>query len=98
MFCLHGTGKWSEHAAAHVGAMPGVHLAAVSDAAGRLLAKYGQVQTIYNGCNTDRLIPRHGRDEMRRRLGIGSETIVVGFLGRMAALKRPHLSRKPPAR
>ena len=91
VFCLHGTGKWSEHAAAHVGAMPGVHLAAVSDAAGRLLAKYGQVQTIYNGCNTDRLIPRHGRDEMRRRLGIGSETIVVGFLGRMAALKRPHL-------
>ena len=98
VFCLHGTGLWSEKTAANAASLPGIHLTAVSDAAGELLAQYGPVQTIYNGCDTGRLAPGRGRDATRRRLGIGPQTLVVGFLGRMAALKQPHLIAQAVAR
>ena len=98
VFCLHGSGPFARNVAKDVGGVPGVHLTAVSEAAAELFAPYGATTTIYNGCDPGRLKPQVGGDAIRESLGIGPRTLVVGFLGRLAAVKQPHLVARAVAR
>lgn len=98
VFCLHGSGPFASRVAKNVGAVPGVRLTAVSEAAAELFAPYGATTTLYNGCDPGRLKTQVGRDATRERLGIGPGTLVVGFLGRLAAVKQPHLVARAVAR
>lgn len=98
VFCLHGSGPFARQIAQNVGVVPGIRLTAVSEAAAELFAPFGATTTIHNGCDTDRLKPQVGRDVIRQNLGIGPQTLVVGFLGRLAAVKQPHLVARAVAR
>ena len=98
VFCLHGSGPFARQVAKNVGVVPGIYLTAVSEAAAELFAPYGPTTTIHNGCNPERLKPQVGREAFRQRLGIEPRTLVVGFLGRLAAVKQPHLVARAVAR
>jgi len=98
VFCLHGAGPFAKNMAAAVSKIPGVHLAAVSQVAADVMKQYGPVEVIYNGCPSDRAKQILDRNEVRRKYGIWPEALVVGFLGRLAAVKRPHLVARAVAR
>jgi len=82
--------KWSQETCAGM-AKAAAHLTAVSrQAVGSWPRKrQKQVTVLPNGAEIERCVPRRGREEMRRALGIGTNEKVALYLGRLAPEKRP---------
>jgi len=87
VFCGHGMDAWAANNLRRLGTLRDFHATAVSQAVADFLPVEADV--IYNGSDPARLEPRAGRDVTRRRLGIPAGAVVVGYVGRLAAGKRP---------
>ena len=77
---------------------------AVSKAVAGQLTRYGgvepgKIKVVYNAVDLERFVPNaEKRISIRAELGIGPETTVVGFVGRLAAVKGPDILQEAFAR
>ena len=90
VYCIHGSCAQTKMNVEKVVGYGGIHLAAVSQVAANLVPEDQHVDVIYNGVDTARLKQTRGRKRIRRKLGIKKNDMVVGLLGRVAAVKHPH--------
>jgi glycosyltransferase involved in cell wall biosynthesis len=67
------------------------HAVAVSHRVRSLASDLVPTTTIYNGIDASRIAPTRSRADTRRALGFREHDFVVGFCGRLAVEKRPHV-------
>jgi glycosyltransferase involved in cell wall biosynthesis len=91
VFLAHGDGSYTR-TLLEASARSVDHVIAVSERVARLFAGLNLPTTvIYNGVDAGRLARTCTRDQARAALGFGPGDFVVGYVGRFAPEKRPHL-------
>lgn len=93
----HLTGDWNKRllSAAALGAKEFV---AVSKAAAASFPPGRPVTVLHNGVDEKRVLAMRSRDEIRQEWGLAPHHVAVGFVGRFAPEKRPHLMAQAVAR
>jgi len=86
IFCSHGCDHWTDALVKDY--KNGYTFAAVSEQAAVPWAQFNPT-IINNGCDIERLKVKKPRDQMRRRLGVKQNEILIGFISRIVPEKNP---------
>lgn len=87
VFCSHGCDHWTDKLVAEY-KNSGYIFTAVSEQAAQPWINFNPT-IIYNGCDLERLKPRKPKEQMRRRLCVPQDELLIGFISRVVPEKNP---------
>ncbi len=90
IFCSHGCDKWTDKLIRDYPNVDDWIFTAVSEAAAKPWWQYDPT-ILWNGSDPLRLLPKVGRINARKELGVAPEEVLVGFISRLIPEKNPHL-------